>query len=395
MREGQSYAAPMYVTFRLKEGKEVREEDVYMGEIPLINDQGTFVINGAERVVVSQLHRSPGICFEQNVHANGSILYSFRIIPDRGSWIEVQFDTSDLMYIYLDRKRRRRKFLAPTFLRALGYGTDEEVLQLYYEFQKLSLKGTVKEESLTNLVVRNDVVDADSQSILARQYDPLTPDLVKQMKAAGYKEVEAVDISWDEGIFLKSIQKDTSRSVEEALKDIYHKLRPGDPPTASNARQLLKRIFFDGRRYDLGRVGRYKIQQKLGLDKSNQSRTLQVEDLVEAVRYLVNLRRGEGSLDDIDHLGSRRVRTVGELLEGQCRVGLARTERLVKERMTLFDSSTDNLTPQKLINPKALSAVIKDFFSRSQLPVHGSDESAGRIDAQAAVERVGSGRFEP
>jgi DNA-directed RNA polymerase subunit beta len=367
MREGQSYAAPMYVTFRLKEGKEVREEDVYMGEIPLINDQGTFVINGAERVVVSQLHRSPGICFEQNVHANGSILYSFRIIPDRGSWIEVQFDTSDLMYIYLDRKRRRRKFLAPTFLRALGYGTDEEVLQLYYEFQKLSLKGTVKEESLTNLVVRNDVVDADSQSILARQYDPLTPDLVKQMKAAGYKEVEAVDISWDEGIFLKSIQKDTSRSVEEALKDIYHKLRPGDPPTASNARQLLKRIFFDGRRYDLGRVGRYKIQQKLGLDKSNQSRTLQVEDLVEAVRYLVNLRRGEGSLDDIDHLGSRRVRTVGELLEGQCRVGLARTERLVKERMTLFDSSTDNLTPQKLINPKALSAVIKDFFSRSQL----------------------------
>jgi len=368
LREGSSFAAPMYVTFRLQEEKEVREEDVYMGEIPLITEQGTFVINGAERVIVSQLHRSPGICFEQSVHTNGTLLHSFRIIPDRGSWLEVQFDTSDLLYIYLDRKRRRRKFLASTFLRALGFGTDDELLGLYYSFETINTGGKIKDESLANRVIRGDVIDADSQTILARQYDPLTRELLKEMKAAGYKKVDVVDVSWDEGVFLKCVVKDTSRSVDEALKDIYHKLRPGDPPTPSNARQLIKRIFFDPRRYDLGRVGRYKITQKLGRESNvPDCRVLETEDLIESVRYLIGLRRGEGSIDDIDHLGSRRVRTVGELLEAQCRVGLARTERLVKERMTLFDTTVDKLTPQKLINPKALSAVIKDFFGRSQL----------------------------
>ncbi|MDD4736765.1 MAG: DNA-directed RNA polymerase subunit beta, partial [Kiritimatiellae bacterium] len=367
LREGTSYSATMYVTFRLKEGKEVREEDVYMGEIPLISERGTFVINGAERVIVSQLHRSPGICFEQGQHANGSILYSFRIIPDRGSWVEVQFDTSDLMYIYLDRKRRRRKFLMTTFLRALGYGTDEELLKLYYTYEKVSLKGKIEPSQFVCRVIAHDVIDADSQSILARKYDPFTKELADQMKAAGEKSAHVVDVSWDEGIFLKSVMKDATSSVDDALKDIYHRLRPGDPPTPSNARQLIKRIFFDERRYDLGRVGRYKIQQKLGLEKGNECRVLQKEDLIAAVRYLINLRRGVGTIDDIDHLGSRRVRTVGELLEAQCRVGLARTERLVKERMTLFDTTEDKLTPQKLINPKALAAVIKDFFGRSQL----------------------------
>jgi len=367
LREGQSYAAPLYVTFRLREGKEVREEDVYMGEVPLITEQGTFVINGAERVVVSQLHRSPGICYEQNVHPNGTVLYSFRIIPDRGSWLEVQFDTSDMLYIFLDRTRRRRKFLAPTFLRALGYGTDEELLALFYTTERVSLKSTVKEGDLKNRVLKDDVIDADSQSFLARRYDPVTKDLIRQIKAAGYKSVEVVNVSWDEGLLLKSIQKDATRTHEEALKDVYHKLRPGDPPTISNAKQLLKRLFFDPRRYDLGRVGRYKIQQKLSLSNENGSRVLEKEDLVSAIRYLVSLRRGEGTVDDIDHLGSRRVRTVGELLENQCRVGLARTERLVKERMTIFDTTVEKLTPQKLINPKALSAVIRDFFGRSQL----------------------------
>ena len=166
---------------------------------------------------------------------------------------------------------------------------------------------------------------------------------------------------------LKSLQKDPTHSTEDALKDVYHKLRPGDPPTISNAKQLLKRIFFDPRRYDLGRVGRYKIQQKLNLESNEESRVLNKEDLIAAIKYLVNLKRGEGTLDDIDHLGSRRVRTVGELLENQCRVGLARTERLVKERMTIFDTNVERLTPQKLINPKALAAVIRDFFGRSQL----------------------------
>ncbi len=381
LREGQSWAAPLYVTFRLKDANEVREEDVYMGEVPLMSEQGSFIVNGAERVVVSQLHRSPGICFEQNIHPNGTVLYSFRIIPDRGSWVEVQFDTSDYLHIYLDRTRRRRKFLASTFLRALGLDTDDDILSLFYTLSDLSLKGTVGEESLTHCVLRADVIDPATQSVIGRKYEALTKDLVKQIKAAGVESVKVANVSWDEGLLLKSVQKDPTKTTEEALKDIYTKLRPGDPPTTSNAKQLLKRVFFDPRRYDLSRVGRYKIEQKLGktlaevrqqlakreISSDPESRVLEMADLLAAIRYLVSLRKGEGMVDDIDHLGSRRIRTVGELLENQCRVGLARTERLVKERMTIFDSSVEKLTPQKLVNPKALSAVIRDFFGRSQL----------------------------
>ena len=367
LAEGLIYAAPLYVTFKLKDGEEMREEDIYMGEIPLMTPTGSFIINGAERVIVSQLHRSPGICFEQSVHANGTLLYSFRIIPDRGSWIEVQFDTSDLLYIYLDRKRRRRKFLATTFLRALGYGTDAEIIDIYYHQETMKLSDTVDPEKIIFRVLKDDVVDADSQTIIARRYDAVTEDMLAQIKSAGFKSVALVNVSWDEGLLLKSLQKDTCQTVEDALKDIYQKLRPGDPPTVANAKQMLKRIFFDPKRYDLGRVGRYKIQQKLGLDKNNKSRVICNEDIVEAVRYVINLRMGEGSVDDIDHLGSRRIRTVGELLEAQVRVGLARTERLVRERMTIFDTTVEKLTPQKLINPKAMSAVVKDFFGRSQL----------------------------
>ncbi len=367
IREGQSYSAPLYVTFRLKDGEEVRDEDVYMGEVPLMTEQGSFIINGAERVVVSQLHRSPGICFEQNIHPNGTVLFSFRIIPDRGSWVEVQFDTSDNLHIYLDRTRRRRKFLASTFLRALGYDSDEELLTLFYPLSDLDLQQTITDEQLVGLVLREDAIDVSSSTILAKRYEPVTRELVKQMKAAGLPSIRVVNVSWDEGLLLKSIQKDPTNTTEEALKDIYVKLRPGDPPTTSNAKQLLKRVFFDPRRYDLSRVGRYKIQQKLGLQANPESRVLEKEDLIAAIKYLVNLRKGEGTVDDIDHLGSRRVRTVGELLENQCRVGLARTERLVKERMTVFDAQSEKLTPQKLVNPKALSAVIRDFFGRSQL----------------------------
>ena len=366
LKESESYTAALHVTFRLKSEAEVREETVFMGEVPLITEQGTFIVNGAERVIVSQLHRSPGICFEQSVHANGTLLHSFRIIPDRGSWVEVQFDTSDLLNIYLDRKKRRRKFLATTFLRALGYGSDEELLGLFYTFETIPV-AQAKPEQLENRVVKADVVDADSQSILVRKFEPVTKDLLKQLQAAGIEKLGVVNVSWDDGLLLKSVRKDAAATADDALKDIYHKLRPGDPPTTSNARQLLKRLFFDPRRYDLGRVGRYKIQQKLGLDPKNESRTLDKEDFVAAVKYLIGLRRGEGTIDDIDHLGSRRIRTVGELVENQCRVGLARTERLVRERMTVFDQQAEKLTPQKLINPKALAAVIRDFFGRSQL----------------------------
>ncbi len=363
-REGETFSAPLYVTFRLKDEKGAKEEKVYMGEIPLMTRQGTFVINGAERVVVSQLHRSPGICFESSVHMNGKILYSFRIIPDRGSWLEVQFDTNDLLYIYLDRRRRRRKFLATTFLRSLGYGSDEEIIKLFYDIEDLKLSESLSEEEIATKVLTADVRDGDI--IIARAFEPLTKAVIRQIISLGIKSVKVVDTKDDDSI-IKAMKKDPAHDEEEALKDIYRKLRPGDPPTVSNARGLLKRLFFDGKKYDLGRVGRYKINQKLSIDVDIDERILTKEDFVHAMKYLINLKRGDGILDDIDHLGSRRVRTVGELLANQCRVGLARTERLVKERMTLFDVNIDGMTPQKLINPKALSAVIRDFFGRSQL----------------------------
>jgi DNA-directed RNA polymerase subunit beta len=335
-----------------------------MGEIPLMTPQGTFVINGAERVVVSQLHRSPGIAFESSIHLNGKVLYSFRIIPDRGSWIEVQFDTSDLLYIYLDRRKRRRKFLATTFLRALGYGSDEEVIKLFYNIETLKLSEKLGEEELATKVLIADVLDGEAT--VARAFEPLTAATVRQIMTLGTHEVKVIDISTDDTV-VKALKKDPAHDQEEALKDIYRKLRPGDPPTVANAKALLKRLFFDPKKYDLGRVGRYKINQKLGIDVDLGERIVTDKDFIGAIKYLINLRRGEGTLDDIDHLGSRRVRTVGELLANQCRVGLARTERLVKERMTLFDINIDGMTPQKLINPKALSAVIRDFFGRSQL----------------------------
>ncbi|MEY2509209.1 MAG: DNA-directed polymerase subunit beta, partial [Verrucomicrobiota bacterium] len=363
-REGQTFSAPLHVTFQLREEKGTKEEKVYMGEIPLMTPQGTFVINGAERVVVSQLHRSPGIAFESSIHLNGKVLYSFRIIPDRGSWIEVQFDTSDLLYIYLDRRKRRRKFLATTFLRALGYGPDEEVIKLFYTIETLKLSEKLGEEELATKVLIADVLDGEVT--VARAFEPLTAATVRQIMGLGHKDVKVIDISHDDTV-VKALKKDPAHDQEEALKDIYRKLRPGDPPTVANAKALLKRLFFDPKKYDLGRVGRYKINQKLGIDVDLGERIVTDKDFIGAIKYLINLRRGEGTLDDIDHLGSRRVRTVGELLANQCRVGLARTERLVKERMTLFDINIDGMTPQKLINPKALSAVIRDFFGRSQL----------------------------
>src|SRR5438128_2173841 len=363
-REGQTYSAPLHVTFQLREERGTKEEKVYMGEIPLMTPQGTFVINGAERVVVSQLHRSPGIAFESSVHLNGKVLYSFRIIPDRGSWIEVQFDTADLLYIYLDRRKRRRKFLATTFLRALGYGSDEEVIKLFYNIETLKLSDKLDEEKLASKVLTAEIRDGDVT--VARAYEPLTLATLRQIMALKINEVKVIDTSNDDTI-VKALRKDPAHDQEEALKDIYRRLRPGDPPTVANARALLKRLFFDPKKYDLGRVGRYKINQKLGINVDASERILTDKDFIAAIKYLINLRRGEGTLDDIDHLGSRRVRTVGELLANQCRIGLARTERLVKERMTLFDINVDGMTPQKLINPKALSAVIRDFFGRSQL----------------------------
>src|SRR6186997_1577816 len=233
MREGQTFSAPLHVTFQLKEEKGTKEEKVYMGEIPLMTPQGTFVINGAERVVVSQLHRSPGICFESSIHLNGKVLHSFRIIPDRGSWLEVQFDTNDLLYVYLDRRRRRRKFLATTFLRVLGYPTDRDIVSHFYSPESLPLSEAMDEGELGHKVPFEDILDGELT--VAKAYEPLTIGIVRQLLALGHKSVEVIDGREDE-ILLKSLRKDPAKDEESALKDIYRKLRPGDPPTAANAR---------------------------------------------------------------------------------------------------------------------------------------------------------------
>ncbi len=367
IREGVTYSVSLYVKLRLREEDHIKDEEIYMGELPMISERGSFIINGAERVIVSQLHRSPGIAFEESVHTSGKVLHAFRIIPDRGTWLEVQFDQNDLLYVYLDRRRRRRKFLLTTLLRAMGYSSDADILNLFYDLDEITVVDALKRDSVSNLVLTEDIVDADKGVVLARAFEPLTKTIIRSFDKAGLKKVTTIDTTVDDGAIIRCLKKDPTQNEEEALKDIYKRLRPGEPPTTANAKALLKRLFQDPRRYDLGRVGRYKLNQKLAMDTDLDFRVIGAEDVVEATKYLTRLKRGDGMLDDIDHLGSRRVRTVGELLANQCRVGLARTERLVKERMTLYDQSVDSISPQKLINPKALSTVIRDFFARSQL----------------------------
>ncbi len=371
LTNGETYSAPLEATFRLRDNDEFREESVYMGEMPLMTPDGGFVINGAERVIVSQLHRSPGLCSERTMHPNGQELFSVRIIPDRGSWIEIQFDSSDVMWVYLDRRRRRRKFHATTFLRAIGFGSDEAIIKLYYEVKNLSTSKTLKDEACEDLVIKDDLIDVASGAVLARRYDPVTPSLVANAAAAGLRTIEVVDTSFDSGVLIKTLRADVTASEEEALKEIYHRLRPGDPANMVNSKQLIQKLFFDPRRYDLGKVGRYKINTRLNLqDKVKTDQRVLDEsgiEVVEAIRLLLSIRAGHDSVDDIDHLGNRRIRTAGELLENQCRLGLTRTERLIRERMTLFDPSTGVLSPSRLVNSKSLSAVIQDFFGRSQL----------------------------
>ena len=375
LTEGTTYSRPLNATFRLKEGENVSEEEVFLGDVPMMTPDGAFVINGAERVIVSQLHRSPGISTESSVHANGAELLSVRIIPDRGSWIEVLFDPNDVMWCYMDQRRRRRKFLATTLLRAFGYGSDESVMKLFYDFKKMSTTRKYADKDLRDLVMKEDLIDRDSTAVIARRYDPLTPSTMEQIAAAGYEQIEVVDVSFDKGTLIKTLREDAKLGIhneEDALKDIYKKMRPGDPPTASNAKQMIHRLFFELAHYDLGYVGRYKINKKLRLvGKVDENlRTLHESgvDVIEAIRLLLKIHERKDVVDDIDHLGNRRIRTTGELLENQCRVGLVRTERLIRERMTVHDTNQHGkLTASRLVNAKTFSAVVTDFFARSQL----------------------------
>ena len=304
--------------------------------------------------------------------SKGTVIYSFRIIPYRGSWLEGAFDTNDLIYIYIDRKKRRRKILATSFIRTLGYSTDSDIIEEFFSTIKVKIKSDKDFPKLVGKILAEDVVDEESGVIFGKASEKLTTAMLKRMLDAGIAVVRMAEDADETSPIIKMLAKDPNDSYESALKDFYRKIRPGEPATLSNARSAIMRLFFDPKRYNLGRVGRYKLNRKLALDTSDEELamvTLRKEDVIGAVKYLIRLKKGdeEANVDDIDHLGNRRVRSVGELIQNQCRIGLARMEKIIKERMNLFDFTSDTLTPGKIVSAKGLAGVLKDFFGRSQL----------------------------
>ncbi|MGD9403319.1 MAG: DNA-directed RNA polymerase subunit beta, partial [bacterium] len=362
-----TYAAPLKATLRLivkenvdgrKEIKNIIEQEVYLGEIPLITNKGTFVINGAERVVVSQLHRSPGVFFDESIHPNGKRLYSTRIIPYHGSWVEFSLDVNDIMYVHIDRKR---KIPVTVLMRAIGFSSTEDILRLYYDLEAVKIPATDKKRKdlLVGKYAGETVIDKSTGEVLLEAGDEITPAAVDALNLAKMTRVKITveRAGQDNDVLRNTLRKDTSRCEEEALLKIYNLLRPGDPPTLETARNLLHRLFFSPKRYDLGRVGRYKLNQRLDLETPLDVTTLTKMDFVEIIRYLLVLRDNKGQTDDIDHLGNRRVRSVGELLANQFSIGLTRMARIIKERMSLQD--TELMTPSDLVNARTVAAVIK------------------------------------
>ncbi|MFN2632055.1 MAG: DNA-directed RNA polymerase subunit beta, partial [Thermoanaerobaculia bacterium] len=422
---GMTYSVPLKVTFRLfvydkdpetgvKTMRDAKEEEVFFGDIPLMTEHGTFVINGTERVIVSQLHRSPGVFFTKE-SAHG---YLAKIIPYRGSWVEFEYDQKAVLYVRIDRKR---KFPATIFLRALGLETDESILRQFYtpiaarfergrayltvgrdalkqedlkekyarvkrdtkvvfaqikltpdEQKEIAKKGSI-ERSVDDAAVEKacflaDVVDLSTGEVLFEAGQELGPDAIEQLKERGIKEVELFFPDWDltGDVLVNTIRKDTHKTKNEAILEIYRRLRPGDPPTYESAKNLFEGMFFDAKKYDFSRVGRFKFNIKLEADSAEDTRTLTAQDIYRVVGYLLRLKRDVGRTDDIDNLGNRRVRSVGELLENQFRIGLVRMERAIKEKMSVHQD-IDSAMPHDLINSKPVIASIKEFFGSSQL----------------------------
>jgi DNA-directed RNA polymerase subunit beta len=368
-----TYAAPVKVTLRLvvrdedaetkvKKIKDIREQEVFFCELPLLTERNTFIINGAERVIVSQLHRSPGVAFDDDegkTHSSGKKLHMARLIPYRGSWLEFEFDANDVLYARIDRKR---KMLASIILRAVGFSKDEQILELFYESETLSL-----DDKLAGRVLAADVVDERTGEILLEANREITKEGLIKVEKAKVKKLKVISVAKSDEYapIRKTLERDTVKSRDEALVEIYRKLRPGDPPTVESAKALLDNLFFSNRRYDLAKVGRYKLNKKLQLSVPMGTRVLTKEDLTATLKYLLRLNSGKGEKDDIDHLGNRRVRSAGELLENQFRLGLVRIEKAVKERMSILDM--DQAMPSGLINPKPVTAAVKEFFGSSQL----------------------------
>ena len=427
-QRGATYAAPLRVLVRLviydkeasanaKVVKDIREQEVYMGELPLMTDNGTFVINGTERVIVSQLHRSPGVFFDHDkgkTHSSGKLLFNARVIPYRGSWLDFEFDHKDCVYVRIDR---RRKIPATILLRGLGFD-NEEMIKIFFETNKFTLtkdkclfniipermrgeisafdikynnqilveegrritakhiremnkvgltEVDVPREYLIGKILGHNLIDQSTGELVANVNDEITEQIIDRCLESGVSEINTLFVNdLDNGPYISNAMRiDTTTNALEALVEIYRMMRPGEPPTKDSAENLFNNLFFTDDRYDLSTVGRMKFNRRLGREDSTGSGTLTKEDIIDVLKELISIRNGNGTVDDIDHLGNRRVRSVGEMIENQFRVGLVRVERAVKERLTLADS--EGLMPQEIINAKPVSAAVKEFFGSSQL----------------------------
>ena len=371
---GMTYAVPLRIKVRLvvkEAGSEdedpeiidVREEDIYLGEMPMMTGKGTFIINGAERVVVSQLHRSPGPFFQMETHPTGRQLISASIIPNRGAWLEFETDANGVISVLIDRKR---KIPVTTLIRAFGFSTDEEILELFCETNTVKVNSRTSKKSLMDLPLALDVIHPETGEVLYEANTVVDEKIFESLITSDISEVRVVTGGRTAFEYLcNTVAKDTTHNSDEALIEIYQLLRPGEPPALKNAQNLVENLFFRNRRYDLSRVGRYRMNKKLGLNVDLDEATLNPDDLVGVVRYIIKLADGAGYADDIDHLGNRRVRTIGELLENQFRVGLARMERSIREKMGILD--LENVMPRNLVNAKPITSAINEFFGRSQL----------------------------
>ncbi|MDN3583731.1 DNA-directed RNA polymerase subunit beta [Mucilaginibacter flavus] len=387
IERGLTYSVPLKAKLRLSCNDEEHEDfetivqDVYLGTIPYMTPKGTFVINGAERVIVSQLHRSPGVFFGQSRHTNGTKLYSARVIPFKGSWIEFATDVNNVMYAYIDRKK---KFPVTTLLRAIGYDSDKDILELFeladeVKVSKSGLKKFIGRKLAARVLKKwvedfvdedtGEVVSIDRNEIILERETVLEDDHIDMIIDAGVKTIilnkEDASTSGDYTIIYNTLQKDTSNSEKEAVEHIYRQLRNAEPPDEETARGIIDRLFFSDKRYDLGDVGRYRINRKLKLNTSDETKVLTKQDIIAIVKYLIKLINSKAEVDDIDHLSNRRVRTVGEQLYAQFGVGLARMARTIRERMNIRDNEV--FTPTDLINARTLSSVINSFFGTNQL----------------------------
>ena len=368
VERGLSYTFSLKAKLRIvpitEEAKDVVdsvEQEVYLGNIPQMTERGTFIINGNERTIVSQLHRSPGIVFGESTHTNGIQIYTARIIPFRGAWVEFTTDIHNTMYVYIDRKK---KFFLTTLLRAIGFPSDEDILKTFDLIESVDIKKT----DLKNYIgkkIASDAVDRKTGEIVISKDQEFTEDIWEYVSKLNLKTLYFYKDGAESSIIVNTIRKDVVRSEEDALVAIYQQYRSVEAPDLNTARSLVEKLFFNPKRYDLGEVGRMKLNDRLGLNISNEITVLTKEDIITIIKFLIELREGKQSVDDIDHLGNRRIKTVGEQVGQQINIGIVRMARSIRERMNLREK--ENLVPQALVHARAITSVVNSFFGTSQM----------------------------